>query len=45
MRQRDIDKIVEIIMASGIANKTQRAAICQRIKDWFHALASQSSKQ
>jgi hypothetical protein len=40
MRLRDIDKIAEIILASGVGTKTQREAIVQRIYDW-HKYESQ----
>jgi hypothetical protein len=35
MRQSDIETIAEVIIASGIATRTQRQAIAQRVRDWF----------
>lgn len=36
MRFSDVDQIAKVIRSSGIATKTQRDAICQRIYDWFN---------
>lgn len=35
MNQRDIEWIKHIVRSSGIATRTQRDAICQRIQDRF----------
>lgn len=35
MKQRDLDKIKEIIVSTGVGTFTQRVAICTRLQDWF----------